>query len=105
MPKIGLVRQLLQATGVKTNRRSNGASSSASSGKQEGAPKDGAATRVQISPKAKQLLAATGAPVDAKRVAEIKKALANGSYHVDSGTVANKIAKDLAEAIKWTSGQ
>lgn len=75
-----------------------------------GTPKEstsvaGQAGQVHLSGAARQLLENPGSPVDVKRVAKIHAAVANGSYQIDTHSVAQKIANNLAAMARRKSGK
>lgn len=79
------------ATDAASTRRGGPASGDAGRAEPGGQPTSG--DRVTLTPAARHLLETTeaGAPVDEAKVAAIRAAIADGSYTVDAGRVAERL--------------
>jgi|GEM_PF-7013432 len=96
MSKIDLIQQIIQASTIRPgSRTTRKPGTEAASGQSRQQPSPSESSQVNLSATARQLLSGNGAPVDSQRVDAVSKAIANGSYKVDSGTVARDIAASV----------
>jgi len=100
MSKIDLINEIIQATTPRpSTRAARNSGRAAAGGRSDRAAAPAEGSSVKLSAAARQLLSGNGPPVDARRVDAISSAISNGSYQVDSATVARDIAANVRTAL------